>query len=318
MKSILCYESPAHPSMGSLSSLKAVAIGTELTIVSSTSACLATLEAKPHHIVVSNHSDAAVFATARQKGATTILMTELPMQQYSEQLDNREHEWLDHVIAFKSQAQISTQDLFITVRKLLTGDLFGIDQYLQPGSFVNEVKITHTGEREFFNNQVQRFAEDCKLGSHIAKAVWGISEEMLMNAVYDAPVAAGLSRFLDLPRSQRMPLQESEQSTLRFACDGEVFIVAVSDPFGLLEKDKFFSYLRKVLKRHDSQALIDTKQGGAGLGLFKILYNSHSIVVNVDDRKRTEIIAILDLNEQLRDVSKMARTIHYFSTSLLA
>jgi len=147
----------------------------------------------------------------------------------------------------------------------------------------------------------------------MAKLVFGITEELLMNAIYDAPVADGRHRYGELPRTTAVDLEPHEYSQLSFGCDGNVFGIAVSDPFGALSKVKLYEYIRKVLRRSDSINLIDRKKGGAGLGLFKILYSCHSLICNVQPHVKTEVIALIDIHSQVRDFSKMARSIHYFS-----
>ena len=157
------------------------------------------------------------------------------------------------------------------------------------------------------------FAEDNRLGQYMAKLVFGITEELLMNAIYDAPVAGGKHHYGELPRTESIKLQPEEYSKLSFACDGYIFGVGVADPFGALTRQKLFEYLKKVLRRSDSSNIIDTKKGGAGLGLFKILYSSHSLICNVRPKQQTEVMALIDIQNQVRDFSKMPRSVHYFS-----
>ena len=158
------------------------------------------------------------------------------------------------------------------------------------------------------------FAEDNRLGQYTSKLVFGITEELLMNAIYDAPVAGGKLHYAELPRTSPIVLQPDEYGKLTFGCDGSVFAISVADPFGALKREKLFQYLKKVLRRSDSANLIDTKKGGAGLGLFKILYSSHALICNVDPGRKTEVIALIDIQHQVRDFSKMARSVHYFAT----
>src|SRR5690606_33329964 len=117
-----------------------------------------------------------------------------------------------------------------------------------------------------------KYAQDHKIGQHLSKMNFRISEELLMDAICDAPVAGGRQNFDQLPRTAVIELQEDEYATLQYGCDGKLFGISVSDPFGALKRDKLFQYLKKVLMRRDSSTLIDNKKGGAGLGIFKILY----------------------------------------------
>ena len=43
--------------------------------------------------------------------------------------------------------------------------------------------------------------------------------------------------------------------------------------------------MKKLSMSRDSDDLIDTKKGGAGLGFFKILYSSHALICNVKEKE---------------------------------
>lgn len=268
-----------------------------------------------YHIVVCNAPNLAIFETIRTRhpSAHAVLVTEAPMKDYSTALADREDQLVDHVIANRSREAWTVHELRVTVQKILTGEIFGIEKYLAPGTKVHEGVIRGSDDRDVYNKSVMAFVNDCKLGQHTAKMAFGITEELLMNTIYDAPVAAGLDHYAALPRTAPVNLQPNEYGRLSYGCDGRLLAICAADPFGALTKQKLLQYLRKVLRRSDTQNLIDTKKGGAGLGLFKILYSSHAIVCNVVPKHRTEIMALIDVEEQLRDFSTMARSIHFFS-----
>jgi hypothetical protein len=162
---------------------------------------------------------------------------------------------------------------------------------------------------------VQDWVEACGIGKNIGRLAYGICEELLMNAVYDAPIAGGRKHYEQYERYESRYLAPDEWATLKYGVDGRIFAISITDPFGAFVREKWFSYLRKALKRDDSDTLIDTKKNGAGLGLFKMLYSSHGVVCNVDPGKITEVIILISLNQPVRDFVHMPRSIHYFSTS---
>ena len=86
--------------------------------------------------------------------------------------------------------------------------------------------------------------------------------------------------------------------------------MSVSDPFGGLKKGKVFQYLQKCFAMGAHQ--IDTKDGGAGLGLYKIFKATNAFIINVNPNVRTEVMAIFDLN--LRS-QKRKGSLHYFEYS---
>ncbi|SMF62233.1 hypothetical protein [Pseudobacteriovorax antillogorgiicola] len=269
----------------------------------------------PIMIMVTNNPNYELFTEfrKRQPKGSTILVTAMPMKEYSAELRGVEETLIDHVVSNKIKDAWTTHDLRITISKLSSGDIFGVEKYLAPNTTIHHEVIKSSKERERLNNKVMEFAQACHLGQHTSRMAFGITEELLMNSIYDAPAAAGIDRFRNIDQTTAIHLQEGEQGQLSFACDGRILAISSSDPFGALKKDKVFQYLKKVLKRSSTEGLIDTKRGGAGLGLFKILYSSHAIVCNVEEGKKTEIMALIDVNDQLRDFSTMARSIHYFS-----
>lgn len=288
----------------------------EVICVSDVKAADCVLDSSGTDIIISNAPDYELFTKIRRvyPDITTILATDRPMKPYSEALRNEEDLLLDHVIALRSMGYWTIQELRVTIAKITkSSEIFGIEKYLSPETLVHRTVVTGSKDREILNTRVMEFATACRLGQHTAKMAFGITEELLMNTIRDAPLAAGLVHYANLPRTQPVELKPEEYGELSYGCDGRVFAIGTSDPFGALKKDKLFYYLKKVLRRKDSIGLIDTKKGGAGLGFFKILYSSHALICNVNPKNRTEIIALIDVEEQLRDFSSMARSIHYFA-----
>ena len=291
----------------------------QLTYISSEEAADRILDQMAPEIIISNCPHYAFFHKIRSRlpKAQIVLATDQAMKQYSESLRNEEDLLVDHIIAMRSSSYWSIQEIRITIDNLLHPEnIFGIERYLTPGTLVQRTLVTGSKDRETLNHKVMQYASHCRMGQHAAKMAFGITEELLMNTIHDAPLAAGITHYADIPRTVPIELKPDEYGELSYGSDGRIFAIGVSDPFGALAKPTLYHYLKKVLRRRDSIGLIDTKKGGAGLGFFKILYSSHSLVCNVDPGQKTEIIALIDINEQLRDFSNMARSIHYFSSSV--
>ena len=315
---VLYVDIPGRKPLPEASVLRVAGTGAEIVGVTDPQSAAAVLRTTANvDIMVANCPDPDVFRLARetQPPMRTVLVTESTMEQYSRLLGGAEDVLVDHVIANRIPGQWTINELRVTVQKILRKDIFGVAKYLAPATPVQELTVKGSNDREAFNTMVMNFAEENRLGQYMAKLVFGITEELLMNAIYDAPVAGGRHHYGELPRTTSVELRPSEYSKLYYGCDGSVFGISVIDPFGALKREKLFQYLKKVLRRTDSTNLIDTKKGGAGLGLFKILYSSHSLICNVDAGKQTEVMALIDIQHQVRDFSKMARSVHYFSVA---
>jgi hypothetical protein len=317
-KKVLYVDIPGRKPLPEASVLRVAGTGAEIVGVTDPQSAVAVMRTSgPIDILVANSPDPEIFRRARelQPAVRTALVTENTMEQYSKLLGGAEDVLIDHVIANRIPGQWTINELRVTMQKILREDLFGIGKYMAPATPIQELIVKGSNDRETLNTTVMNFAEENRLGQYMAKIVFGITEELLMNAVYDAPVAGGRHHYGDLPRTTSVVLHPTEYSTLTYACDGSVFAISVTDPFGALKRETLFQYLKKVLRRTDSANLIDTKKGGAGLGLFKILYSSHSLICNVEAGKRTEVMALIDIQHQVRDFSKMARSVHYFNVA---
>ena len=244
----------------------------------------------------------------------SILLSSGSFEEYSQALNDQEFKFLDHVITNRSPAEWTVNELRVTLQKILSKDIFGLDKYLQTLAVCQKVQIKENSERSTYPQLVANYIRDNRLGRNIATVGYSISEELLMNAIYDAPIAAN-SDLQREERSNNVDLPQEFCPELHYGFDGKILGIAVRDPFGAMSRDKYFSYLKKVILRDKPKNLIDEKESGAGLGLYKILFNSHAIVCNIKSEKITEVLVFIDTKYQAKSATKTARSIHFFSAS---
>jgi hypothetical protein len=315
---VLIADLPSRTPVGSSASMLVASNGWKLLQLTDNAEVLRTLETNSDiRIFVSNDPNEETFAAARRckHRIFNILITDLPMAVYSNDMNKNELKLIDHVVA-NFDRDWSNADLAITLQKIIRKDIFGLSKYLSSNASIQEKTIQSSSDRDSTNKAVQDFVEACGLSKNISRLAYGISEELLMNAIYDAPVAGGRTHYLEMDRLAPRNLKEDEWSILRYGIDSRVFAISISDPFGAFARDRWFEYLRKALRRDDSESIIDTKKGGAGLGLFKMLYSSHGVVCNVDPGKLTEVIVLIAINSPVKDFIHTPRSIHYFNTQM--
>ena len=133
-----------------------------------------------------------------------------------------------------------------------------------------------------------------------------------MNAIWDAPVdKEGNHKYAELTRKTSIELLEHEKPILRYGADDRLVGVSVTDPFGGLEREHAFKYLIKCFAKREGQ--IDTKKGGAGLGLYTAFLSVSTFIINVEAGKCTEVIGLLDTALTRRKLSGRSRSYHYFT-----
>jgi hypothetical protein len=184
------------------------------------------------------------------------------------------------------------QGVFVTAQKLLTGDIFGIEKYLPAGTPVHYARLRDFAGRGRAIDTVLMYAEDARMRRQVRTAIGSVCEELLMNALYDAPVdALGRPMFADIDPHDRKDSRSPRPVSIRYAATEYAFAVAVRDRFGRLAKNTILSYIEKCIQ---SPTQIDRKTYGAGLGLYLVANAAATYVVNVAYGIATEVVCTFD------------------------
>lgn len=218
----------------------------------------------------------------------------------------RRERW-NHVI--RDAEDPDDDELVVTSVKLTSGDIFGLEKYLAWGVKVNDAKVqSYEAKREALL-AVTASARDAGARRPTIARIESVVDELLMNAMYDAPaVANGTTPVTPNRISDQVGDSEAK---LRWASDGRYFAVSVEDRYGALAKDVILDHLQRArLERGRPRA--SQQNGGAGLGLYFILSSVTRFIANVDPGRRTEVVCLFDLKQGGRDSDTCARSLHVF------
>jgi DNA-binding response OmpR family regulator len=204
---------------------------------------------------------------------------------------------------------IAVREIVATAGKLLSQDIFGLEKYLGWGAALREVKISDSRARHDLIDEIHAYAIKAGLRKKFAQQLQTVADELIMNAIWDAPVdAAGVPKYNSAPRDQRIRLLPDEEVVVRFGSDANSFGISVTDKFGRLEYDRAVDYLVRCFAKDDDK--INFGPGGAGLGLFMAYNSVSSFVVNVAPGRRTEVIGLLHMHRL--DPEKLASSSRSF------
>lgn len=189
---------------------------------------------------------------------------------------------------------LTIKNIMTTVSKLAAENAFGIERYLNWGVDIQEVSVTRSDEREKIREDMMVYFKSLGVRASIMDNINIVAEEILMNAIYDAPVdEQGRPMYNALTRSELVELKPSQYAHFRFATDGTYAAVSVEDPFGRLDAETVLKYLESCYSGRAGE--YNNEKGGAGRGLHQIIENSTLVVFNVKPGKRTEVVALFHI-----------------------
>jgi hypothetical protein len=220
-----------------------------------------------------------------------------------------------NIIAKNSDGTLKLRDLVSTVRKIFEDeDIFGVKHYLTFGTQSEVFHIRDSSERHEYIEAIVEFCKKFHLRTTVIQSVELFCEELLMNAIYDAPRdVEGKMLYNHLSRKNRVVLKPKQAARMEFACDGEKLVVSISDPFGAMTWETLQKFLIRCFGT-DRKINNLTEEGGAGLGLYFCFASVNSFIVNVDPSRRSEFIGIFDIAASPRDRHTRYSSLHFFTT----
>ncbi len=203
--------------------------------------------------------------------------------------------------------------VLVTSLKLLRGDIFGVERYLTHGVQVHEREIRTYDEKRTAIGAVADYAKDLGCRRQLIARIESVTDELLMNALYDAPfLRTGINyREHAIPGGGAIG---PGSAMLRYACDGHYLGVSVQDGYGELRKASILDHLARAREEKGAPRRIEepSQTGGAGLGLYFILNSVTRFVANVRTGAATEVIGLFDVRGPTKETNQRARTLSIF------
>lgn len=169
----------------------------------------------------------------------------------------------------------------------------GLAHFLSKGAAVKKLLARDTYTRMEDMQPLFDLASDSGWSGHELNRVMSIVDELLMNAMFDAPVdGAGNHKYADADRTKRIVLGEDEAPVVEYGTDGDFLGICVTDPFGGLAKETILKYLEKRIFSREKN--VDHSRGGAGLGLYHLYRLCDHLIFYVVPGGKTEAICLLN------------------------
>lgn len=313
-KQILFVDLTTDPALERVARRALVSTGCNFTVARTREEADKALQPRSIDLLLINYDDAGTgtrdFVTNMLKDGHqfyTVLVSQKKDKDHL--IDLFSHDRLRNLIA--RNGEVEEKELIITTEKLLRQDIFGLDKYFVWGvEFVQEV-VGDSQEKGAHIQRVADFVRSLKCDERFVRLAEIVADELLMNALYDAPIDDdGKALYASLPRTERVQLEARDRAILEYGSDGQNFAIACRDRFGALKAQTVVNYLRKCFAQDDHQ--IDTKAGGAGVGFYMIFQSLSQLVINIEPGKMTETVGLIDIRKSYRDTKSKSKSFNIF------
>jgi len=219
-----------------------------------------------------------------------------------------ESKGIDHVLARRDfESPPRAWEVTMLARRLQSAATPPLAGYLDWGFHAADIELRSTADRDAAATAIHAFVAQLHVPNRVAEMFSELGHELIMNAMYDAPVDAhGRPKYAG-DRKAHIVLAEHERPALRIATDGTRLALQIRDPFGRLERRHVFDGMARGLAGE-----MDTSHGGAGLGMMVCHNASSAMFFDVVAGKSTEVTALFELDMNLREFRTQAKSLHFW------
>jgi hypothetical protein len=216
---------------------------------------------------------------------------------------------IDHVLGRRNfESPPRAWEVAMLARRLQGAAAPPLSAYLAWGFTALDIEVRASGDREAVAARIQDFVGSLQVPRRIAEMFAELADELIMNAIYDAPIDAfGRPKYAG-DRKTAIALAAHEQPVMRIATDGSWLALQIRDPFGRLERRHVFEGLARGLASGE----LDRSGGGAGLGMVVCHNASTALFFDVIANRHTEVTALFELDINLREFRTQAKSLHFW------
>lgn len=237
-----------------------------------------------------------------------VLWTAEPIKRSLRYLGHR----LDHVLARRDfESPPRAWELQLVAHHLREPSPMPIQAFLEWGHTARTLQLGSSHDRDPVVAQLTHFVEPLGVPSRVVDMFGEVAHELIMNAIYDAPVDPhGRAKYAH-DRKAPVVLELPERPAVTVGIDGSRIVLQVADPFGRLEQRHVVDGLARGLAGGEQ----DRSHGGAGLGFFVCHNATAALFVDVVRGTRTTVTAVFELDTNLRELRTQAKSLHFWSST---
>jgi hypothetical protein len=188
-----------------------------------------------------------------------------------------------------------------------------ISRFLKDGANIQSAQVLNTSLKLDAVEAVKNYLGAAGFTARIANLIANAVDELLMNAMYDAPVDEfGKNLYTMTSRNQARKLEGKGAITLTLGFDGEFVCISVTDNYGSVDRQRLLNHVSANYNRR--AYMISATNAGAGLGVANVFRSGGSLIYLVESRVRTEVTLLYSAAHNYRDFKSQFR---FFSAQFM-
>ena len=219
--------------------------------------------------------------------------------------------WLSHLVTV---AMLAMPRASVHLERLIEQLEHGPTQHVMGTAGVGRVALlAASSRREARFERMREFFSTQGMTARTVTLITDVAEELVTNALYDAPAEAGYFKT-PVARTSDVDLPPEHACEISYGIEQGSAFVRIRDPFGALGRDRVIGVLNRC---NATDVALDESRGGAGLGLWRVFSSASTISITVIPGRLTDILVRIETKKG-RSIGKSMLAIHMFFPDELA
>lgn len=168
---------------------------------------------------------------------------------------------------------------------------------------IQKIRVTNSSRKKATLQALSIILDQKKIPGRIASSIIQSTDELILNAIFDAPVDEKGKRYKHgLDRGADFNLTMKEEVEIELISTPLFLQISVADSFGSLDKQKFIPLLAKNFQKQEVTGEAVTENEDSGLGLYQILNSGLSLQSVIEPGKRTRMSLIAPWVSNVREL----------------
>jgi hypothetical protein len=211
-----------------------------------------------------------------------------------------------YVLRNEDQLEASANHYGFIIKATMMDRAFGLKNLLSPQAKIQSITLKDSSQKQEAVDAIKNYFLAAKFKTRMATIMANAVDELLMNAIYDAPVDdAQRPLFNTTARNVLVELTDRRGIELSIGFDGNTMAVSASDQFGSLQKAKLLAHISKIYTQEEYK--VRTSVAGAGIGLATVFRSGGSFLFVSEAGRRTEATVFFTRAETFREFKDQFR-----------